>query len=30
MEKDDVARFPKLVHNRIPNFIGMEEAYERL
>jgi 5-formyltetrahydrofolate cyclo-ligase len=30
MEEKDIARFPRPVHHRIPNFDGAEEAAERL
>ena len=30
MEKKNIARFPRPVYNRIPNFIGAEEAANRL
>ncbi len=30
MEKHDIARFPRPVHGRIPNFIGAELAAERI
>ena len=30
MEDNDIARFPRPVHHRIPNFVGAEKAAERL
>jgi 5-formyltetrahydrofolate cyclo-ligase len=30
MEEKDIARFPRPVHHRIPNFVGAEQAAQRL
>jgi 5-formyltetrahydrofolate cyclo-ligase len=30
MEENDIARFPRPVHHRIPNFVGADKAAERL
>uniref|UniRef100_A0A7S1JBB2 Methenyltetrahydrofolate synthase domain-containing protein n=1 Tax=Eutreptiella gymnastica TaxID=73025 RepID=A0A7S1JBB2_9EUGL len=30
MEKEDIAKFPRPVHHRIPNFVGCEAAADRL